>query len=169
MASFLRNFLAILLTAGMLSVAAAPAAHAVQPDEVLSDAALEKRARSLSAGLRCLVCQNQSIDDSDAPLAKDLRVLVRERLSAGDSDQEVIDFIVARYGDFVLLKPPMNSHTLLLWLAPLLALVAALAVAARSLGRQRAATSAASAPLSEREKEDLDRLLKAHGKDSAPG
>ena len=80
-------------------------AHAVQPDEVLPDPALEARARAISEGLRCLVCQNQSIDDSDAPLAKDLRLLVRERLKAGDSDQEIVDFIVARYGEFVLLKP----------------------------------------------------------------
>ena len=83
----------------------ASAANAVQPDEVLPDPALEARARAISEGLRCLVCQNQSIDDSDAPLAKDLRLLVRERLKAGDSDQEVVDFIVARYGEFVLLKP----------------------------------------------------------------
>ena len=99
-----------------------PAAHAVQPDEVMSDPARESRARDLSRELRCMVCQNQSIDDSDAPLARDLRLLVRERIASGDSDAQVIDFLVARYGEFVLLKPRFNSHTLLLWLLPPLAL-----------------------------------------------
>src|SRR5215208_5436568 len=93
-------------------------ALAVQPDEILKDPTLEARARALSQELRCMVCQNQSIDDSDAPLAKDLRVLVRERLTAGDSDRQVIDFLVARYGEFVLLRPRLNAHTVLLWLAP---------------------------------------------------
>ena len=111
--------LAIALLALWLS---APAL-AVQPDEILKDPALEARARALSQELRCMVCQNQSIDDSDAPLAKDLRVLVRERLSAGDSDRQVIDFMVARYGEFVLLKPRVSAHTLILWLAPFAALV----------------------------------------------
>jgi cytochrome c-type biogenesis protein CcmH len=99
-------------------------ALAVQPDEILKDSALEARARALSLELRCMVCQNQSIDDSDAPLAKDLRVLVRERLTVGDSDRQVIDFLVARYGEFVLLKPRFNAHTLLLWLAPFAVLIA---------------------------------------------
>ena len=99
---------------------AASLAHAVQPDEMLRDPVLEARARALSAELRCMVCQNQSIDDSDAPLARDLRLLVRERIAAGDSDAQVIDFLVARYGEFVLLKPRLNSHTWLLWfLTPL--------------------------------------------------
>jgi cytochrome c-type biogenesis protein CcmH len=97
---------------------ASSAAIAVQPDEMLSDAALEARARALSRELRCMVCQNQSIDDSDAPLAHDLRVLVRERLQAGDSDRQVIDFLVARYGEFVLLQPRFSLHTALLWLGP---------------------------------------------------
>src|SRR5207244_10239953 len=92
--------------------------HAVQPDEVLADAALEARARNLSRELRCMVCQNQSIDDSDAPLARDLRILVRERLKAGDSDAQVLDFLVARYGQFVLLKPRLGWDTALLWGAP---------------------------------------------------
>ena len=105
-----------------LSILSAPAL-AVQPDEILKDPALEGRARALSQELRCMVCQNQSIDDSDAPLAKDLRVLVRERLTAGDSDRQVIDFLVARYGEFVLLKPRFSAHTLLLWLAPFAAVV----------------------------------------------
>ena len=97
----------------------APPALAVQPDEILSDPVLEARARALSKELRCMVCQNQSIDDSDAPLARDLRILVRERLKAGDSDQQVLDFLVARYGEFVLLKPPLSlAHGDLLWLGP---------------------------------------------------
>jgi cytochrome c-type biogenesis protein CcmH len=102
----------------VLMLAAPVPAFAVQPDEVLTDAALEARARVLSKELRCMVCQNQSIDDSDAPLARDLRILVRERLQAGDSDQRVIDFLVARYGEFVLLKPRFSLHTALLWLGP---------------------------------------------------
>ncbi|MGA7489591.1 MAG: cytochrome c-type biogenesis protein [Xanthobacteraceae bacterium] len=101
-----------------LALAAPRVAVAVQPDEMLPDAALEARARTLSKELRCMVCQNQSIDDSDAPLARDLRILVRERLQAGDSDRQVIDFLVARYGEFVLLKPPFSAHTALLWLGP---------------------------------------------------
>jgi cytochrome c-type biogenesis protein CcmH len=101
-----------------LSLLAPACAWAVQPDEVLSDPALEGRARSLSKELRCLVCQNQSIDDSAAPLARDLRVLVRERLTGGDSDQQVLDFLVSRYGEFVLLKPRFAWHNALLWLTP---------------------------------------------------
>src|SRR6266851_4497020 len=101
-----------------LTLLAAPHAFAVQPDEVLSDPTLEARARALSKELRCMVCQNQSIDDSDAPLAGDLRVLVRERLKAGDGDQQVLDFLVARYGEFVLLKPRFTSHTAQLELTP---------------------------------------------------
>src|SRR5258707_5522497 len=97
-------------------------AHAVQPDEIMADAGKEARARDLSRELRCMVCQNQSIDDSEAPLARDLRLLVRERIAAGDSDAQVMDFLVARYGEFVLLKPRFNPHTLLLWLLPPLAL-----------------------------------------------
>src|SRR5436305_11815885 len=102
----------------MIALIASIPAWAVQPDEVLSDTTLEARARALSKELRCMVCQNQSIDDSDAPLARDLRVLVRERLQAGDSDRQVIDFLVARYGEFVLLRPRLSAHTALLWLAP---------------------------------------------------
>src|ERR1700704_4186811 len=102
----------------VLTLAAPVRAFAVQPDEVLADAALEARARVLSKELRCMVCQNQSIDDSDAPLARDLRLLVRERLKDGDSDGQVIDFLVARYGEFVLLKPRLALHTALLWFGP---------------------------------------------------
>ena len=101
---------------------AARAACAVQPDEIMSDPVKEARARDLSRELRCMVCQNQSIDDSEAPLAKDLRILVRERIAAGDSNAQVIDFIVARYGEFVLLKPRLNAHTWILWLLPPLVL-----------------------------------------------
>jgi cytochrome c-type biogenesis protein CcmH len=103
-------------------MAGSPAAYAVQPDEIMSDPAKESRARDLSRELRCMVCQNQSIDDSDAPLARDLRLLVRERIAAGDSDAQVLDFLVARYGEFVLLKPRLEPHTYLLWLLPPLAL-----------------------------------------------
>jgi cytochrome c-type biogenesis protein CcmH len=104
--------------------AIATAADAVQPDEIMSDPVKEARARDLSRELRCMVCQNQSIDDSEAPLARDLRLIVRERIAAGDSDAEVMDFLVARYGEFVLLKPRLNSHTWLLWFLTPLALAA---------------------------------------------
>lgn len=100
-------------------------ARAVQPDEILSDPVLEGRARALSEGLRCLVCQNQSIDDSNAPLARDLRILLRERLKAGDSDAQAVDFVVARYGDFVLLRPRFTPETWILWLGPFVLLLAA--------------------------------------------
>ena len=106
----------------MVLLVSAPAL-AVQPDEMLKDPALEARARTLSQELRCMVCQNQSIDDSDAPLARDVRLLVRERISAGDTDAQVIDFLVARYGEFVLLKPRMSLHTVLLWATPFAVLV----------------------------------------------
>jgi cytochrome c-type biogenesis protein CcmH len=105
----------------VLMLLALPAAHAVQPDEIMADPAKEARARELSRELRCMVCQNQSIDDSDAPLARDLRLLVRERIGAGDSNSQVLDFLVARYGEFVLLKPRFERQTLVLWLlGPLL-------------------------------------------------
>ena len=97
-----------------------PAAGAVEPSEILKDQALETRARDISKGLRCVVCQNQSIDESDAQLARDLRVLVRERLVAGDSDQGVVDYIQSRYGDYVLLRPPVKATTVVLWLGPVL-------------------------------------------------
>jgi cytochrome c-type biogenesis protein CcmH len=107
----------------LLALALSPA-HAVLPDEVMADPAKEARARSLSRELRCMVCQNQSIDDSEAPLARDLRLLVRERIAAGDSDAQVINFLVARYGEFVLLKPRFERQTLLLWLVPPFLLIA---------------------------------------------
>jgi cytochrome c-type biogenesis protein CcmH len=114
----------------LLSLVSFPA-HAVQPDEILKDPVLEARARSISAGLRCLVCQNQSIDDSDATVAKDLRILIREQLTAKKSDSEVVDFVVARYGDFVLLKPRLTASTLLLWFAPFVILLAGFGFAFR--------------------------------------
>jgi cytochrome c-type biogenesis protein CcmH len=131
----------------------------VQPDEVLKDPILERRAREISAGLRCLVCQNQSIDDSDAPLAKDLRVLVRERLQAGDSDDEVQNFIVRRYGEFLLLKPAFGLHTALLWLGPLLVLGAGAVGLLFALRFRRKEA----APLSPEERAALERLLKRDG------
>jgi cytochrome c-type biogenesis protein CcmH len=118
------------------------AAYAVQPDEIMSDPARELRARDLSRELRCMVCQNQSIDDSEAPLARDLRLLVRERIAAGDSDAQVLDFLVARYGEFVLLKPRVEPHTLLLWLLPPLALGGG-GVALWINGRRRSKSAAA--------------------------
>jgi cytochrome c-type biogenesis protein CcmH len=121
--------LARLIAVWLLLLSGLVPAMAVLPGEQLADPKLETRARELSRGLRCLVCQNQTIDDSDAPLARDLRVLVRERLSAGDSDDQVIRFVVQRYGDFVLMKPPFNASTLLLWLSPLLMLLAGAALA----------------------------------------
>ena len=116
----MKRFLAIAFVCVALGFSAA---HAVLPDEVMSDPAKEARARGLSRELRCMVCQNQSIDDSEAPLARDIRLLVRERIAAGDSDGQVIDFLVARYGEFVLLKPRFERQTLLLWLVPPLLLI----------------------------------------------
>jgi cytochrome c-type biogenesis protein CcmH len=103
----------------VLALLSATPLRAVQVDEILPDRGLETRARAISCELRCMVCQNQSIDDSEAPLARDIRLLVRERLKAGDSDTQVVDFMVARYGEFVLLKPRMSWHTAILWGAPL--------------------------------------------------
>ncbi|WP_181707878.1 cytochrome c-type biogenesis protein [Chthonobacter rhizosphaerae] len=147
---------AVLLAIGLVLAAIGPAL-AVQPGERLQDPALEARARALSAEIRCMVCQNQSIDDSDAQLAKDLRVLVRERLSAGDDDDAVRDFLVARYGEFVLLKPRFEGHTLILWLAaPVLVAVGALA---SFLAWRRRARVAADGRLSAEEEAALARVL----------
>lgn len=146
----------VVLTA--LQVMLAPAALAVEPGEMLKDPALEGRARKLSQELRCVVCQNQSIDDSNAPLAHDLRVLVRERLTAGDSDAQVLAFVQARYGEFVLLRPPFKLQTLLLWFAPLLLLAAAVFVLYRARLNQSVAAGNA-APLSPEEQKRLDALL----------
>lgn len=125
-----------LLVLLLVLVSAVPA-YAVRPDEMLSDPVLESRAKSLSEGLRCLVCQNQSIEDSDADLAHDLRVIVRERLTAGDTDQEAVDYIVARYGEYVLLKPVFALHTLLLWIAaPTILLIGAIGIAVSARRRR---------------------------------
>jgi cytochrome c-type biogenesis protein CcmH len=147
------------LVALFLCFASAAPALGVNPDEVLADPALEARARTISAELRCMVCQNQSIDDSNAELAKDLRVLVRERLKNGDSDEAVIAYVVSRYGDFVLLKPRFEAKTLLLWGMPVVLLVVGaitLLVAARRRGARPAG-----APLSDEEKAKLDKLLRS--------
>lgn len=135
-------------------------AQAVEPDEVLDDPKLEQRAREISKGLRCVVCQNESIDESNADLAKDLRLLVRERLKAGDTNEEVVDYVVARYGEFVLLEPRFAPHTYALWLAPLLLLLFGVFLAVRAF-RGRDAKSAADTPppLSDAERKRLDRLL----------
>lgn len=147
-----------LLALALLGLIWAGPSRAVQPDEVLPNAALEHRAREISAGLRCLVCQNQSIDDSDAPLARDLRILVRERLTAGDSNAAVREFVVARYGDFVLLSPPFNIRTLLLWLAPFLILLTGLFYLWQR--SRRMAQPAAAAPLSDDERTRVEALLR---------
>jgi len=145
--------LAIIL-ASLLVIAGS--ALAVEPDEILKDPVLEKRARAISKRLRCLVCQNQSIDDSNAGLARDLRVLVRERLTKGDSDQAVVSFIVARYGDFVLLRPPVKPTTYVLWFAPGLILLLAGLGTGVFLRRRRIAVTA---PLSEDERKRLKSIL----------
>lgn len=147
-----------------LMLLALPAVHAVQPDEIMSDPAKEARARELSRELRCMVCQNQSIDDSEAPLARDLRLLVRERIAAGDSNSQVLDFLVARYGEFVLLKPRFERQTMLLWLlAPLL-----LAAGGFALWRQnrRRARSGADVTMSPDEKARLAALMSEDAKSS---
>jgi cytochrome c-type biogenesis protein CcmH len=152
----------------LLAAFAAPAAYAVQPDEIMSDPVKEARARDLSRELRCMVCQNQSIDDSDAPLARDLRLLVRERIATGASDSQVIDFLVARYGEFVLLKPRFTPHTLLLWLLPPLALIGG-GLALWFYSRRRASAGSPTDPtllhLTEEEEARLQHLLAADAPD----
>jgi cytochrome c-type biogenesis protein CcmH len=132
------------LFAMTLALGAAPAL-AVQPDEVMNDPALEARARALSEELRCLVCQNQSIDDSDAPLARDIRILIRQRIATGESNDAVRAYLVSRYGDFILLKPPFKPETILLWLSPVLVLGAGLAAALFARRRAPRSTPALSA------------------------
>ncbi len=144
-----------------LVLAVAAPALAVQPDEVLPDPVLEGRARALSAELRCLVCQNQSIDDSNAPLARELRLLLRERLVAGDTDREVLDFLVARYGQFVLLKPQFNATTALLWIAPPLLVIGGAILAIRVVRRRSAGPG--SKDLSADEERRLRALLREGG------
>lgn len=147
----MRTFLAILA----LLVFLVPA-HALTPEELLKDPVLEHRARGLSAQLRCLVCQNQSIDDSDAPLAHDLRSLIRDLLTQGKSDAEIMDFVVARYGEYVLLRPRLEPGTMLLWGTPFAVLLIA---GAALLLRRRRATPAPEAPLSEAERSALQKAL----------
>ena len=145
------------LALGAFLVLSASASFAVSPDEMLSDPKLEMRARTLAAQLRCLVCQNQSIDDSDASLARDLRLLVREKLNEGLSDAQVLDYIHARYGDFVLLRPPFKLGTFLLWASPALALIGGGGAVWWNLRRRRAALSAG-ASLTEEERRELSEL-----------
>ena len=152
----IRALAAAMLLASALSVAMPGGAQAVRPDEMLADRGLEARAREVGRELRCLVCRNQSIDDSDADLAHDLRVLVRERLTAGDSDGQVIAYVRARYGDFVLLRPPFSPPNLLLWSGPALLLVLGVIAVARFY-RRREATAAP--PLSDDERRRLAAVL----------
>jgi cytochrome c-type biogenesis protein CcmH len=136
-----------------------PAAMAIGVDAPMSDPELEARARMIHKQLRCLVCQNQSIDDSNADLARDLRILVRERIAAGDSDQAAIDYIVARYGDWVLLDPPFKSSTAVLWMGPAALLVIGFVVVITFVRRQRRGMTATPAPLSDVERKRLEALL----------
>jgi cytochrome c-type biogenesis protein CcmH len=154
------------LVLGIALMSAMPA-FAVQPDEMLPDPKLEARARTLSRELRCMVCQNQSIDDSDAPLARDLRLLVRERLKTGDSDAQVLDFLVARYGEFVLLKPRFAWRTAILWLGPPMLLLGgglALFVFARRKGGSARPDSDEGAELTPSEKARLADLMDGSGR-----
>ena len=153
--------LATLLLACLLALPL-PAAAALAPGEMLEDPVLEARARDLARELRCLVCQNQSIDDSDAELAHDLRRIVRERLVAGDGDREIRDYLVARYGDFVLLRPPVRPGTWLLWFGPLTVLLLGGGLAFAFL-RERSRKSAAALPLAQEEEAELRRLLDGGG------
>ena len=144
----------------LLCLALAMPAMAVQPDEVLDDPVLEERARDLSKGLRCLVCQNESIDESNAPLARELRIVVRERLVEGDSDDEVIDFLVERYGEFVLLKPRTGGWNMILWLSGPALFLIALGVGAVYVRGRSKAVAPTEAALTEDEKKRLEELLK---------
>lgn len=160
----LRPAIALAMLAVVLGLfAAVTPASAYEPDEVLADPALEARARALSAELRCMVCQNQSIDESNAPLARDLRLLVRERLVAGDTDAEVIDFVVARYGEYVLLRPRIAPHTYLLWFGPLLVLLAGGTVTAVYFARRRRNPAAAEPPLTAEERARAEALTRNDG------
>jgi cytochrome c-type biogenesis protein CcmH len=142
-----------------LSLLAAPAVAGPQPDEILDDPALEARARTISKELRCVVCRNESIDDSNAPLARDMRIVVRERLLEGDSDEEAIGFIVARYGEFVLLRPPAEGANLILWIAAPAMFLLALGTALVYLRRRQGAAEAAALRLSPEEEARLKELL----------
>jgi cytochrome c-type biogenesis protein CcmH len=142
----------------LLAWATLGSAQAVTPEEMLKDPGQEARARALSTGLRCMVCQNQSIDDSDADLAHDIRVLLRERIVAGDSDEAVMKFLVARYGDFILLKPPVNLETILLWAVPFATLLLG-GVGIFIASRRNRVSAAPPITLSEDEQRQLQRLL----------
>jgi len=151
----------ILVAVTAVALATGTPALAVQPDEVLANPALEARARKLSKGLRCVVCQNQSIDDSDADIARDMRLLVRERLVAGDTDPQIVAYMVARYGDYVLLRPPFQTNTLALWIGPpLMAVIVAMLglLFFRVYQRERAARGGPE-PLSPTDREQLDALV----------
>jgi cytochrome c-type biogenesis protein CcmH len=153
------GFLALFLA---MSLSLAPSlALAVEPEEQLKDPVLEARAREISAGLRCVVCQNQSIDDSEAPLAKDLRLLVREQLKKGATNDQVVDYVVARYGQFVLLKPRFNRETFLLWFAPIALIGAGLLLVFRITKNQK--PPAKTPPLTEAERRELEALLEGKG------
>ncbi|MGH1413125.1 MAG: cytochrome c-type biogenesis protein [Pelagimonas sp.] len=154
------TWLKSILTAVILALVALPSG-AVQPDEMLADPALEQRARDISAGLRCLVCQNESIDESNASLARDLRLLVRERIMAGDDNDQVVDYVVARYGEFVLLQPTTGGWNWLLWATGPLGLIFALIVAAFYLRGRSRATAQADPGLSDDEQARLDEILKS--------
>jgi len=151
-----------IVKAGLVTCLLAGPALAVQPDEIMSDPALEARARVISKDLRCLVCRNESIDESHAELARDLRLLVRERLGAGDSDEQVIDFVVDRYGEYVLLRPRNTGSNMVLWLAGPVALLVALGGGITYLRRRRpeVAGEPVAEDLSEAERKRLDELLR---------
>ena len=150
----------------LILLLAASSAWAVEPDEILDDPDLEARARAISQEVRCVVCQNESIDSSNAGIARDLRILIRERLKAGDSNQEVFDFLTARYGDFVLLKPPMKPGTYVLWFAPAAVLIlGGLGVALFLLRRRGRAAAQSSGDLSAEERKRLAEILKERPKE----
>jgi cytochrome c-type biogenesis protein CcmH len=151
----LRSILSFVFVLFLLSPALA-----VNPDEVLDDPVLEERARSLSVGIRCLVCQNQSIDDSDAQLARDLRIIVREKLVEGLNDKQILDYLVERYGEFVLLKPRLNNQTILLWLLPLIALIIGAIIALKTFGATKRKEVTEVKDLSKDEKEKLSEILR---------
>lgn len=158
--SMLGRWIALIGLALWLGVGTVAPVHAVQPDEVLDDPALEQRARAISAGLRCLVCQNESIDESHASLARDLRLLVRERLVAGDTDSEVLDFVVERYGEFVLLKPTTGGLNWLLWASGPLLFAFALLMGLLYLRNRSTAVAVTEKGLSDEERKRLEEILK---------
>lgn len=167
----MKTLLGFLTVLTILALAAPGGVLAVQPDEVLDDPALEARARDISAELRCVVCQNQSIDDSNAEIARDLRLLVRERLTAGDTNKQVLDYVVARYGDFVLLRPPWQPNTYLLWLGPpiMAIVIATLAVLFLRTYQRRRGAGLGPEPLSPDDREELDALVERIAANTRPG